>query len=255
MALGLAGLGVLSVIYHSFALVWQPVPEAFPHRELLATVSGCILVLGGIGMLFSRSARWATLAMAILVSSWLPLQVGLSLWRSPAEVSAWTTLAETVILMAGGWILFRSLMRERIGAEPKADSVSPYNRAFQLAFAAAVSAICVSHFVFALSNPAKVPAWIPFYVGLTFLTGVAHLAAGCGIILRTAARLAATLEATMIGLFALVLHVPLIAIQPTNRVYWTTLFIATACSGGCFVVASSIPQASPAPRLRAASGV
>ena len=32
-AIGMAGLGALSIIYRSFALVWQPIPESFPHRD------------------------------------------------------------------------------------------------------------------------------------------------------------------------------------------------------------------------------
>ncbi len=46
----------------------------------------------------------------------------------------------------------------------------------------------------------------------------------------------------MIGLFALVLHLPFIALRPKNGICWTPLFIATPFSGGCFVVASSIPK-------------
>ena len=154
----------------------------------------------------------------------------------------WTTLAETVMLISGGYILYRSQVPDGSGTEINADSAGYYNRAFQLAFAVALPVISISHFVYAFSKSPRTPPWIPFYVGLTFLTGVAHIAAGIGIVTRIASRLAATLEAIMIGLFALILHVPLIFFQPTNRGYWTALFIATACSGASFIVASSIPK-------------
>jgi uncharacterized membrane protein len=241
-ALGLAGLGVLSLNYRSFALVWQPVPEPFPHRELFAIISGGILVVGGICILLPRPARWATFGLTVFLCSWLPLQIGFNLWKTPSSSSAWTTLAETVILISGGWILFGPKMQVGNGTDRIADPVTRLNRGFQLAFALALPVISISHFVYAFSHPAKVPQWIPFYVGFAFLTGVAHAAAGVGILTRIASHLAASLEATMIGLFALVLHLPLIAFQPTNRLYWTTFFIATACSGGSFIVASSIPK-------------
>ena len=248
-AFGLAGLGVLSLNYRSFALVWQPVPGPFPHRELLAVISGSILVVGGICMLLPRLARWATFGLTVFLSSWLPLQIGFNLWKTPSSSSAWTTLAETVILISGGWILFGPKMQAGNGTDLNADPVTRLNRRFQMAFALALPVISISHFVYAFSHPAKVPQWIPFYVGFAFLTGIAHAAAGVGILTRIASHLAASLEAIMIGLFALVLHLPLIALQPTNRLYWTTFFIATACSGGSFIVASSIPKtpkASPA---------
>lgn len=242
LAVGLAGLGVLSLLYRGFAMVWEPVPDPFPHRELFALISGSILVAGGIGMLLPRAARWAIFGLTVFLSSWVALQIPFNLWKTPASASAWTTLAETIILISAGWILCGAKMPVENGMELDADSASNPNRAWHLAFAIALPVISISHFVYAFSHPAKVPQWIPFYVGFAFLTGVAHAAAGIGIITRIASRLAASLEAVMIGLFALLLHLPLIAIQPTNRLYWTTLFIATACSGGSFVVAASIPN-------------
>jgi uncharacterized membrane protein len=242
-ALGLAGLGVLSLIYRSFALVWQPMPESFPHRELLGIISGSILLGSGTCMLLPRSERWATLVMAVFISSWPALQIVFNLWEKPLSAQMWTTLAETVMLISGGYILFRSKMQD--GSETKSDarSVTYVTRTFQLAFAVALPVISISHFAYAFSKPARTPPWIPFYVGVTFLTGLAHTAAGIGIVSRIASRLAANLEAIMIGLFALILHVPLIFLQPTNRLYWTALFIATSCIGASFIVASSIPKA------------
>ena len=241
-AVGLAGLGVLSIIYRGFALVWQPMPEPFPHRELLGVLSGSVLLVGGVCMLFPRSGRSATLAMAIYVSSWPALQIPFNLWRNPLSASMWTALAETVMLISGGYILFRSNIHDRSDTENNIASTDYFNRALQLAFAFALPVISISHFVYAFSKSPRTPPWIPFYVAFAFLTGVAHTAAGIGIISRIAARLAASLEAIMIGLFALILHVPLIVLQPTNRLFWTALFIATACSGASFIVASSIPR-------------
>jgi uncharacterized membrane protein len=241
-ALGFAGLGVLSLVYRGFALVWQPMPETLPHRELLGLISGSILLVSGLGMLLPYAARRATLVMAVFVSTWPALQIPLNLWATPLSAGMWTTLAETVMLIAGGFVLYRSKAPEGSGTEIQTDSAGAFNRAFQVAFAVALPVISISHFAYAFSKPARTPPWIPFYVALTFLTGVAHIAAGIGIVARISARLAATLEAIMIGLFALILHVPLIFIQPTNRGYWTALFIATACSGASFIVASSIPK-------------
>jgi len=194
-ALGLAGLGVLSLNYRSFALVWQPVPEPFPHRELFAIISGSILVAGGICLLLPRSARWATFGLTVFLSTWVALQIPFNIWKHPSSSSAWTTLAETIMLISGGWILFGSKMQVENGTELNADSVSCLNRACQLAFALALPVISISHFAYAFSHPAKVPQWIPFYVGFAFLTGVAHAAAGIGILTRIASRLAASLEA------------------------------------------------------------
>jgi uncharacterized membrane protein len=243
-AIGMAGLGVLSITYRSFALVWQPIPESFPQRALLGIISGSILLVSGVGMLLPRSSRWATLVMAVFLSSWPALQIPFNLWNTPLSAQMWTTLAETVMLISGGYILLRARTQEGSETDNDPRSTRCFNRAFQRAFAVALPVISISHFVYVFSHPTRTPPWIPFYVGLTFLTGVAHAAAGIGILSGIASRLAAHLEAIMIGLFALILHLPLIFFQPSNHWYWTGLFIATACSGASFIVASSIPKRS-----------
>jgi hypothetical protein len=64
-ALGLAGLGVLSLFSGDFAYVWQPVPMGVPLREILAYLSGALLLAGGLGLLFNHgriSARLGSCA-------------------------------------------------------------------------------------------------------------------------------------------------------------------------------------------------
>jgi hypothetical protein len=113
-AIGLSGMGVLSLIYHGFALAWQPVPSPLPHRELLACISGGILVAGGFGLLIARTAGWGALMLAVFLSSWLGLHIAFRILPSPLNVSVWTPFAETVMLVSGGWILFASQVPRRI---------------------------------------------------------------------------------------------------------------------------------------------
>ena len=52
-AAGMIGLGILALIYGDFAMVWQPVAPWIPGRTALAYLSGVIMLLGGVGLLFS----------------------------------------------------------------------------------------------------------------------------------------------------------------------------------------------------------
>ena len=45
-AVGLAGLGSLSLLFDDFALAWQPVPLSIPFRATLAYASGALLLVG-----------------------------------------------------------------------------------------------------------------------------------------------------------------------------------------------------------------
>jgi uncharacterized membrane protein len=112
----------------------------------------------------------------------------------------------------------------------------------QILYAFAPLVISLSHFAFSKGTAEMIPARMPFRLGLAYFTGAAHIAAGIGILTGIAPRLAATSEATMIGAFVVLVHLRLIAVDPSNRLFWTMLFAATACSGASWLVASSFSK-------------
>ena len=93
-----------------------------------------------------------------------------------------------------------------------------------------------------MSSPTTdlIPTWLPFRVALTYITGLGHIAAGIGILFGIFPRLAATLEAIMLALFAVLVWAPRVAAAPTNRFPATALLITTAISGAAWAVASSL---------------
>jgi len=237
-------MGVLSLIHHGFALAWQPVPSPLPHRELLADISGAILFGGALAMLVPRLALWSSVVLSVFVSSWLLLQISFRILPSPLGVQVWTPFAETVMLVSGGWILTASQSSEKFRARFPNITGRSGRRSLQLLYAFAPPVISLSHFVFSKGTADMIPAWMPFRLGFAYFTGVAHIAAGIGILTGVAARLAATLEATMLGVFVVVVHMPLVAANPSSRLLWTMLFAATACSGASWIVASSFTKPS-----------
>lgn len=88
---------------------------------------------------------------------------------------------------------------------------------------------------------AMVPSWIPGRLFWAYLTGVAHIAAGLSILTTIKARrLAATLLASMIGLWVLILHIPKVVVSPGNLKEWSGAFIALAICGGALLIAGSL---------------
>jgi uncharacterized membrane protein len=64
-AVGLAGIGVLSLASGDFAYTWQPVPDWVIWRNGLAYASGMLLLGAGMGMLVKSISRLSTLVMTI----------------------------------------------------------------------------------------------------------------------------------------------------------------------------------------------
>src|SRR5256885_3175889 len=72
-AIGLAGIGVLSLASGDFAYTWQPVPAWVIWRHGLAHASGLLLLAAGVGMLVPRGSRLSTLVMTIYLATWVLL--------------------------------------------------------------------------------------------------------------------------------------------------------------------------------------
>ncbi len=239
-AIGLAGLGVLSLKYRDFAMSWQPVPETIPAHAVLACVSGAILLLGGAAIFVKRFARPAVLVLAIFTSLWLIfLQLPKAI-VAPFNLGSWLGFAENLLLICGGWVLY---LRTRAAADGDsgrgANSHRTVVRVLQILYGISLLLIGPSHFVFKAITASMVPAWLPFHSGFAILTGVGHLAAGAAILLAIIPGIAALLEAAMITCFVVLLHLPSAIADPTSRLQWTMLCIATAYAGAAWLMAST----------------
>jgi uncharacterized membrane protein len=240
-AAGLAGLGVLSLFSGDFAFVWQPVPAWVPWRESLAHVSGVLLLAGGIGMLVKPTARTSALVMTIYMLSWVLLLQAPRAVQAPLNVGSWMGFAENSWLTCGGWILFVSLAGpgDRLSLK-----FAGGMRIARFLFAVSCLELGLSYFVYAEGTASMVPAWLPDRLGFAYLTGAGHFAAGVAILFAIFPRLAATMEAIMISLFVLLVHLPGVASEPASRLKWTMLFVATALAGSAWAIARSLRDAS-----------
>jgi uncharacterized membrane protein len=260
---GLAGLGVLSLLSGDFALNWQPVPPWIPWRQHLAHASGLILFASGSGAFLRRWAPPSALILTVNVVTWLLLLQLPRVVMNPTSESMWLGFSETLVLVAGGWIVFASLAASERCPYWKVVASDRSVRIARFFFATALPLIGLSHFVYVQATAALVPEWLPDRMGLAYLTGGAHIAAGVALLLAILPRLAATLEAFMISSFTLLVWVPRVAAAPWSRVPWTALLASSALTGASWAVAHSIrdglfsrstPQAPVQPPLRATGG-
>lgn len=238
-AIGLAGIGVLSIGSRDFAYTWQPVPGWVPARASLAVVSGLLMVVVGLGMLLKCAAHASTLVMTIYLSTWVLLLQSPRVAYAPTNVGIWLGLSESLVLFCGGWTLFLSLDRSKVALRPKflGDPVVP-----RLLFGASCIVLGLSHFVYADVTAGMVPAWLPDRLFFAYLTGTGHFAAGLAILFGVFPRLAATMEASMISSFVLLVHIPGMLSDPRSRLQWTMFFVSSALAGAAWVVAGALRE-------------
>jgi uncharacterized membrane protein len=227
-AVGLAGLGVLALIFGDFALQWQPVPAALPMRAPIARVTGVIEVLIAVGLMVPPLRSIATRALFVFAVAWVVLLKIPIVGSAPLVEVNWLGLGEISIVLAASLSL--------IGP--------PWSRrAARVLFALALIPVGLSHLVYAKVTAGFIPAWIPFKLFWAYFTGVAHIAAGLAVLFDVLAVLGATLEAVMIAGFTVLVWGPVVVKTPTVQLPWVAFVISWTIAAAAWVVATNLARA------------
>jgi uncharacterized membrane protein len=246
-AIAAASLAILSLTYGDFAPSGRSLPGWIPWREAWVYLSALLLLAASAGLCFSRTALPSALTIGAYQAVWAVLGAP-PILSKPLSIGAWYGFCEAMTSLVGAWILYAMLRRQSRGSEMLIASERAV-RVAQVLFGLTCVFYGSSHFVYADYTAGMVPSWLPDRLGLAYLTGLGHLAAGIGIIVGILPRLAATLEAVMMSLFGLLVWVPSFLAQP--RPQWATppqnqwselvvnlVLVASAC-----VVATSLRNA------------
>jgi uncharacterized membrane protein len=239
-AIGMIGLGVLALVYGDFALVWQPVAAWVPGRTALAYLSGVIMLVGGVGLLFESTLTWSIRVLFPYLVVWALLKVP-ALVVAPQIEGVWLGFGELAVLLAGGWTLFAVLSELPEGSFLSFATGERGVRIARILFAVFVIPIGLSHLFYVKGTADLVPAWLPYRTGWAYLTGVGQMACGLGVLFSVFPRVAATAEAVMIGLFTLLIWLPAVVAGPKVRLSWTAFFISWTIGAGAWVVAQNMP--------------
>lgn len=252
---GWVALGGLCLILRDFLWQYEPVPTWVP-RLPLAPISALLLVACGVALMFSRTRKVAALVLVADLLVWLVVLQPRVVLQAPAVVFTWLPFFEVGVLLSGALVLLSDPV---IGPDVRFLSNGRGTRLAQIVFAVCCFEFAASHIVYGAGTAAFIPDWIPGRLFLAYFTGVGHLCAGLAILSGVQARLAATLEALMMSIFVLLVHVPSLFLKelpfwaPDHRTIWLALFIATSLSGAAWLIAASIGRRQEAANSAAAT--
>ncbi|HEY8086494.1 MAG TPA: hypothetical protein VIF09_01575, partial [Polyangiaceae bacterium] len=183
------------------------------------------------------------LVLTAYLSIWVLVRVA-GVVPQLTSIGHWYALGESLAPAIGAWTLGASLARP--GDAGRIESISG-ERAMRVArflFGASCIAFGLAHFAYAEFTARMIPRWFPARLGLAYFTGTCHVAAGLGIVSSISARLAATLEAFMLGSFVLLVHIPSVIVSPppdwapTPRTQWTELLLAWLIAASAGIIAA-----------------
>jgi uncharacterized membrane protein len=238
-ALTLLALGGLSLCSGDFAFVWQPVPADIPGRAVLAYLSGAVLCAASVGLLIQRTTALAAFVLYIYTLLWLLVLHVPHLIMAPLHEVNWGACGEIATLVSASWILYASTTAPWHKFYFLSLTSENAIRAARLLFALSVPLVGLEHLVYSDATAAMVPAWLPYRMGWAYFTGLAHMAAGLAIACSVLPRLAAALEAVMMGGFTVLVWIPMVVAAPMQRFDWTGLLMSAVMTASAWIVMES----------------
>jgi uncharacterized membrane protein len=234
-AVTMIALGILGLIKGDFAPLWEPIPNSV---HALAYLCAFISLASGIGLLWQRTAAAAARTLFAYFLLWLLLLRVPGVFLSPT-VDFWWAACEIAVMTAGAWVLYvwfaADWDKRHLGFLAGENGL----RIARLLYGLALIPLGVSHFIYLEHTAELVPAWLPWHPFWAYFTGWALIAAGVSVAVGVFARLAAALAAFEVGMFLLLVWVPIVATGSKDAFQWAETAVSLALMAGAWVVADS----------------
>lgn len=236
-AITMIALGIFGLIQGNFTPTWAGVPKSVPVREVLVYLCAFVSLVTGMGLLWQRTTTVAARVLLMYLMVWMLLFRVPNIFRAPTALVTWWAIGDTAVMTAGAWVLYAWFASDR----DRRFSFATGDRGLRIArlfYGLALIPFGIAHFTNLKDTVVLVPAWLPWHVAWAYFTGFAFIAAGMAVISGVYARLAAVLSALQLGLFTLLVWVPIVAGGP-NAFQWSEFLDSWALTAGAWLVADS----------------
>lgn len=241
--LGRIVFGAAAVLFGAIALAWH---DAATWQSLskiwalpLGTVVGtCLMVAqiwGGIALTYPRSARWASVVLAVVYGIFSVICIP-AIVASPRAFDAYDGFFEQFSLFAGALAVYA--VTETNAARSKALA-----RAARIGMGICAVSFALAQKIYLNQTAGLVPTWIPpNQLFWALLTTAAFALAAVALLINVRAQLAARLMSAMIVLFGAIVWIPILAAHPRAHFSWSEFALTMLIAGAAWAVADAISR-------------
>ena len=224
LAAGLIGFGLISLYFNHAIDGLQP----FEAPRWGIRLNGAVLLLGGAGLAWSRTARPMALALWGLLTALLFAHAP-GLAATPADAVRWVSAMEVLGLIAAAMLI-----------------AAPGRTEFVLAARMAVGLMLVVfgavHWMYVEAIAGMIPEWMPGRALWPWVTGAANIAAGLALVSGVLAKTASALVGAMFASWILLVHLPRLMATPGDRSEWVACALAFALTGVVWTVHGALSR-------------
>ncbi len=231
-------LGIMGLVHGDFAAIWQGVPGNLPARPVLAYLCAFAGVASGFGLLWRRTAATAARVLFVYLLLWLLLFKLRFIIPQPIVEGSYQSCGENAVIVAGRGCSMPGSLSAGIGGDPFCGRRQ--GRAHgEGALRPGLDRIRPVPFRLSRFDRAVGAEFVAGHTFWAYFTGCTYLAAGVAVLVNVFARPAAALSAVQIGLFTLLVWMPIVAAGHASAGQMAEFVVSWTLTAGAWVVADS----------------